>query len=913
MVDPKSSASPPDWAALDAEDAARRLGVDLVRGLTAAEAIKRREEFGANVLEAAGKTRWYVIFARQFVNILILILVAAAAISFAIGEIGDAATICAIIAFNGGLGFIQEWKSENAIAALQRMLSPRCRVIRDGVENEIDARDLVPGDVASLGIGDRVPADLRLAEAINLKADESALTGESESVVKETASVPPDSAPDARHSMAWMGTSITNGHARGLVVATGMATEFGRIAQLTQTVGREITPLQRRLGKLGKQLGIISIAVSVLVAVAGIWMGKPLLDMFLTGVSLAVAVVPEGLPAVVTITLALGIRAMVGRRALMRRLQAAETLGAATVICTDKTGTLTEKQMTVTQIWLPGGAVELTGTGYDPAGHFETNGAKLDYRQRPDLVALLETGLACNHARIYSDGPAWHEFGEPMEAALVVAAYKAWLSPDDGASRLTEFSFNSTRKRMTIVLTSPSGTVAHCKGAPEVILDHCSHIRDGDEVRTLTDDDRADVTAAFNNIARSGLRTLAFARRNLPDVLALTEDNIECGLTLLGVAGIIDPSRPEVPGAIALARRAGIRVIMITGDAAATALAIAGQVGLSARRAITGSEIERLDDDALGAALDEEIVFARATPEHKLRIVRLLQARHEIVGMTGDGVNDAPALKQADIGIAMGVRGTDVAKGAADMVLTDDNFASIIGAIEEGRRQYDNIKKFVRYLLSSNTGEVVAIFFNILLGGPLILLPVQILWMNLVTDGVTAVALGMEPVEKEVMHQPPRGARDPILDRMGWLMVGGLGLYIGLATLWLFHHYLADGGPERLLLAQTMAFTGIIVLEKINVFNFRTVRDPIAVIGLLSNRWVLIAWTGTMALQAVAVYVPFFQKALHTTPLGWQDWGLIALISAPIFIVVEGCKWIGWRKRHRQAQDGQTGSSSVSQ
>ncbi len=893
---PSQPDSPP-WHALPVDAVLQRLQVDPVRGLSAAAVRKRQQQYGENALQAVRKTPWYTVLARQFVDVLIFILLVAAAISMAIGEFGDAWTILAIVILNGILGFVQEWKAEKALAALQRMLAPRCKVLRDGQEVEIDARQLVPGDIVLLEIGDRVPADLRLIESRNLKIDESALTGESVSVEKGIEPVAEDAPLAERRAMAWMGTAVTNGLARGVVVATGMATEFGRIAHLTQTVGTETTPLQRKLAVLGKQLGIYSVAIAVVVSVAGWLMGKPLLEMFMTGVSLAVAVVPEGLPAVVTITLALGVRAMVRRRALLRRLQAAETLGAATVICTDKTGTLTQNEMTTRRIWLPAGEVKVTGVGYDPAGHFEVDGQKIDYRQRSDLLALLQTGLLCNHARIEKTDEGWKQVGEPTEAALVVAAYKAWLSPPSQPHIVSEFSFNSERKRMTVIEQTDGGLLAHVKGAPEVILARSSRILDGETERAMTDADRDAIQQAYTAMARSGLRTLALARRRLPKDIPLDADSVERELTFLGVVGIIDPPRPEVPAAIRTAGTAGIRTIMITGDAADTAMAIAERIGLAAEQALTGRDLQTLDDDQLREILrDKQVVFARTTPEHKLRIVSLLQELGHVVGMTGDGVNDAPALKKADIGIAMGRRGTDVAKGAADMILTDDNFASIIGAVEEGRRQYDNIQKFVRYLLSSNTGEVLAILINILLGGPLILLPVQILWMNLVTDGMTAVALGMEPAEKGVMQRPPRSVHEPILDRAGIVMIAILGGYIGLGTLWLFHHYIGEGTEAQVLLAQTVAFTGIIILEKLNVFNYRALREPMAVIGFFSNPWVLLAWTVTVGLQVCAVYVPFLQESLHTVPLGWADWGIIFAVAAPVFIVTELYKWWRWRR-----------------
>ncbi len=892
-----SSQSNPAWHTKSVEATIKALETDSQQGLSSTEVVQRLAEQGLNSLQTTKRQHWYNILLRQFLDILIAILLIAALISLAIGEVGDALTIFAIIILNGILGFAQEWKAEKALEALAQMLAPYCTVVRNGREQKIEAQYLVSGDIVILQIGDRVPADLRLFEIVNVKADESALTGESGSVHKETTAVALDTPLAGQSSMAWMGTNITNGRARGIVVATSMDTAFGHIAQLTRDITREATPLQRKLAVLGKQLGIISVAISVTVALAGWLLGKPLLEMFLTGVSLAVAVVPEGLPAVVTITLALGVRAMVRRRALLRRLQAAEALGAATVICTDKTGTLTQNEMTLRRIWLAAGEVQVTGTGYDPAGHFEVDKQRLDYQHRPDLLALLKAGLLCNHSHLEKDAKGWYQIGEPTEAALVVAAYKGWMSPPTEEQNLTEFPFNSSRKRMTIIQHQAEGIrLAYVKGAPEIILERCTHILEGSKERSLLEADRKAFTAAYTQMAHDGLRTLALAQRTLPETMTLDEDTVEVDLTLLGVVGIIDPPRPEVQRAIRTAREAGIRVIMITGDAAATALAIAQRIGLSAERSITGSELNRLDDNALTILLAKDVVFARTTPEHKLRIVTLLQQQGEIVGMTGDGVNDAPALKKADIGIAMGLRGTDVAKGAADMVLTDDNFASIIGAIEEGRRQYDNIQKFVRYLLSSNMGEVIAIFINILLGGPLILLPVQILWMNLVTDGMTAVALGLEPVERGIMQRPPRAMQEPVLNRSGMCMILILGGYIGIVTLWLFHHYQAAENAQALEVAQTVAFTGIIVMEKMNVFNFRSLYAPLTVIGVFSNLWVLGAWALTIGLQICAIYIPFLQQALHTVPLRWEDWGLIVIMALPVFIVTELYKWYRWRK-----------------
>ncbi|MFQ5564727.1 MAG: cation-translocating P-type ATPase, partial [Parvularculaceae bacterium] len=558
------------------------------------------------------------------------------------------------------------------------------------------------------------PADLRLVEAVNFKTDESALTGESASVHKSAGSVAPDAPLAARASIAFMGSTVTNGRARGVVVATGMKTEFGRIAELTQSVEREATPLQKDLAVLGAQLGIAAVVISAAVAALGAVMGRPAIEMLMTGVSLAVAVVPEGLPAVVTITLAVGVGAMVRRQVLLRRLQAAETLGAATVICTDKTGTLTQNEMTVTRIWLAAGAVSVSGVGYEPRGKFSDESGEIDPESRPDLNALLETGLICNHAQLIHEGGAWRKLGEPTEAAFITAARKAGLYRNDGGA-VCEFSFNSVRKRMTVIVEENDAATAHVKGAPEVILDRCVSLRDGTRDRPLTEKDRTGFRREFEAMARDGLRVLAVARRPLAMGWVFHEDEVENELTLLGAVGIIDPPREETAAAIATALRAGIKVIMITGDAGETGLAIARRIGLEATRAVTGSELAEIDDTALSALLEADVIFARTAPEDKMRIVDLLQDAGEVAAMTGDGANDAPALKKSDIGIAMGIRGADVAKGAADMVLTDDNFASIINGVEEGRRQYDNIKKFAHYLLSSNVGEIVAIFTAILL------------------------------------------------------------------------------------------------------------------------------------------------------------------------------------------------------
>ncbi|HVB33872.1 MAG TPA: HAD-IC family P-type ATPase [Patescibacteria group bacterium] len=897
---PKGTTEPGEgvaWHALDASAVLARLNGNARQGLASKEAELRSKRYGLNTFTATRKTSWRTILLRQFLSVLILILIVAAAISFAVGETLDAAAILAIVVLNGALGFFQEWKAEEALESLRRMLAPRARVVRDGVEREIEARLLVPGDIVLLHTGDRAPADLRLLEATRLRTDESLLTGESASVSKQAAPVAGDRSLAEQSSMVWMATNVTGGLARAVVVATGESTEFGRIAHLTTSLGEEATPLQKRLAGLGRQVGVLAIVVAAIVGLTGWLLGKPPLEMFLVGISLAVAVVPEGLPAVVTIALGLGARTMARKRALLRRLQAAETLGSASVICTDKTGTLTQNEMTVKAIWLPGAAsIEVNGDGYAPEGDFRLGNEPLEIQARPRLLALLESGLRCNHARIYQEEGRWRRLGEPTEAALVVAAAKAGLEAEPHAEVAAEFPFDSDRKRMTVVESKAGALIAHVKGAPEILLERSAYLLDGSGERPITPADRTAILAARDEMARHELRVLAIARRHVPPGTPLEADSVEQKLIFLGLAGMIDPPRPEVPESIRQAQAASIKIIMMTGDAPATATEIARRIGLRVDRVVTGPELARIGEEELKAALKSNVLFARISPEDKIRVVAALQQLGHIVCMTGDGVNDAPALKKADIGVAMGLRGTDVAKDASDLVLTDDNFASIVGAIEEGRRQWDNIRKFVRYLLSSNMAEVIAIFFNTLLGGPLILLPVQILWINLVTDGVTALALSAEPAGKETLRRPPRPVGEPILSWAGFATILSLGAYLGFGTLWLFHHYLARGAGGSAV-ASTMAFCGLVMLEEVNVFNFRSLGEPLGAIGYLTNRGLLAAWVATVALQVSTMYVPFFQRVLHTTPLSLADWGLIAAFCLPVLLVPEAIKSIRWRAR----------------
>lgn len=907
--DSSSRAGRVAWHALDASAALARLDADELRGLGGEEVQRRLERYGPNSFAASRKAAWPSILLRQFLSVLILILIAAAAISFALGETLDAAAILAIVVLNGALGFFQEWQAEKALEALRRMLAHHARVLRDGEQREIEAQELVPGDIVLLEAGDRVPADLRLLQTSHLRVDESLLTGESVSVFKQIAPVAEEQAIAERSSMAWMGTNITGGSARGLVVAIGESTEFGRIAQLTEALTEESTPLQKRLAGLGSQVGVLALIVAAMVGFSGWLLGKPLLQMLLTGISLAVAVVPEGLPAVVTIALGLGARNMARKRALLRKLQAAETLGAATVICTDKTGTLTRNEMTVKEIWLAGtGTVEITGVGYAPVGDFRLGGSAIEIQSLPNLMALLESAMRCTHARIYEDESGWRRLGEPTEAALVVAASKANLPVDAAVEIATEFPFDSDRKRMTVIerdtgpgaggdaATDSVTLVARVNGALEILLERSANLLDASGERPLTPAEKAKILSASEEMASQGLRVLAIARRFLPPGAPLDPDAVERELTFLGLVGMTDPPRPEVPESVRQALAASIKIIMMTGDAPATAVEIARRIGLPVDRVMTGADLARTGETELKAALAGNILFARISPEDKIGVVTALKQLGHVVCMTGDGVNDAPALKKADIGVAMGLRGTDVAKDASDLVLTDDNFASIVAAIEEGRRQWENIQKFVRYLLSSNMGEVTAIFLNTIFGGPLILLPVQILWINLVTDGVSAVALSLEPAGQEILQRPPRPVNEPILGWSAIAIILGLGVYLGLGALWLFHHYLT-GGMDAPAVASTMAFCALVMWEEVNVFNFRSLREPLHAIGYSSNPTLLVAWAATIALQISTLYIPFFQRALHVVPLSLGEWGVIALFAVPVFVVPEAVKWMHWRKR----------------
>lgn len=894
---------PPAWHASSPEAVAAELRTDLGRGLDGAEAAARLAQRGPNRIEEQRRSTWPEVLARQFLDVLVGILAVAAAVAFLLGDTIDGLTILAIVVLNGALGFLQEWRAERALAALRQLLAPQSEVIRDGRAARIDASELVPGDLIVLETGDRVPADVRVIEATQLACDESALTGESVPVPKHVEADPEDTPLAERGAVALLGTVVTAGHGRALVVATGARTAFGQVAHLTASVQDDTTPLQRTLARLGHRLGLVAVTLAAAVAVLGAAGGRPLLDMFLTGVSLAVALVPEGLPAVVTLTLALGVRAMTRRRALVRRLQAAEALGATTVLCTDKTGTLTCNEMTVREVWLAQGGVLVEGQGYAPEGGFRTEDGPIDLRSRPDLQRLLSTGAGCTHARIEA-GPdgSWTAIGDPTEAALVTAAKKS--SPDAiWPPPAAELPFDADRKRMTVARpgrTAGTWELA-TKGAPDVLLGLCTTIRDGEVVRPLEDTDRGELRRALDALAAKGLRVLAVAERQVAtseDGLLQDLASLETELTLLGLVAMSDPPRKGVREAVHAAHTAGVRILVITGDAPATASAIAREVGLAPAAVCTGADLDRLDDAGLEDLLRTgEVLFARTTPAHKLRIVEVLQALGEVVGMTGDGVNDAPALKRADVGVAMGRRGTDVARAAADLILTDDDFPALVSAVEEGRRQFDGIRKFLANLLSSNSGEVIALLGSVSFGGPLIFVPAQLLWINLVTDGLTSLALGAEPVEPDTMRRRPRRPGASILSRGELGVVLTQGLWIGVSTFVVYVHLLGQGVQvER---ARSVAFTAMVLGELLNAWNYRSFRMPLATIGVWSNPWFTAAFTASVGLQLLAITTPALQVAFHLAPLARTDWLLVAAVALPVLGVTELAKAVLLRARPR--------------
>ena len=874
---------------LETARVASELGVDPAIGLTAAEAAARLARYGPNeLLEGPRKPAWRL-FLEQFTNAMIVVLLAAAVVTTLIGDLKDTAVILAIVIINGVIGFIQEYQAEQAMSALKRMTSPSARVIRDGETLLVPAPELVPGDILRLEAGDVVTADVRLFEVQALRINEAALTGESEPAEKETEALPEVTAAllaDQRN-IGFSGTAVTYGRAAGVVVATGMATALGRVAELLQEHAGGQTPLQKRLSRLGKALAVAALLICAVVFAIGIARGESPETMFLTAVSLAVAAIPEGLPAVVTVALALGARRMARRQSLIRKLPAVETLGSVTVVCTDKTGTLTENRMLVEHVWTPATSYRVEGSGYQPEGAL-TPAPSGD----ADLARLAWVAAACNDATLRAPtraGEPWGITGDPTEAALLVLAAKngVWSRElEEHCPRLDEITFDSERRRMATINRDGDRVRVAVKGALEALG---PLLAPGQAARL------AEATAVEADLAARGYRVLAFAERVLPRAPEPLEA-AESELQLLGLVGMADPPRHASAPAIESCRGAGVTPIMITGDHPTTARAIAGRLGILGEGGtlMTGAELETLDDETFAAQVADVSVYARTNPEQKLRIVKAWQTRGAVVAMTGDGVNDAPALRQADIGVAMGIMGTEVSKEAADMVLADDNFATIVAAIEEGRRIYDNIRRFVRYLLTTNSAEIWVMVLAPLLGLPLPLLAVQILWINLVTDGLPALALGVEPAERDTMRRPPRRPSEPIFAHGLWQHAIWVGLWMAAVTLAIQFGALEQGWPW-----QTMVFTTLALLQLGHALAIRSERASLFALGLRSNLPLTIAVVGTILVQLALLYVPVLQPIFGTEALTAEQLLIVLAASTLGFVAVELEKW-GFRVRDRR-------------
>ncbi len=893
---------------LDWQQALRQLSSS-EKGLNSEEAKKRLEQHGPNQLKEAPKKPLYVAFLEEFKESVVLLLIAAGVITFLIGEHLDSAAIFAIVVLNAIFGFIQEYRAEKAIDALKKMLAPLAKVVRDGAVQQIPARELVPGDVVVLEAGDQVPADCRLIEAQMLSLVEAPLTGESSSVSKSASiTLAENTFLAERKNLVFAGTSAARGNGRAVVFATGMETEFGKIAGQVQQTQEEQTPLARKLEALGKKLSVVAVALVALIFVAGIARGLELFPMFLTAVSLAVAAVPEGLPAIVTITLAIGVQRMIHRNAIIRKLHAVETLGSADIICTDKTGTLTRNEMTVRSVFFDSREISVEGSGYEvKGGFFEAGGASgyepAHYSPAPEFELFLRASSLCTTAELRRTENGVVAVGDGTEISLVVLAAKGGVDKVSQLSlfpKVAEIPFESERKMMSTVHANAAGSLVggsgkfavFCKGAPETLLENCTRAYWGGEFVQLTPAIRKSISLKTDQLASRGLRVLAIATRHLDSLDgSISPENIERELVFLGLVAMNDPPREQVKGAIALCKSAGIRVIMITGDNPLTASSIAQEIGISSNGSVlTGADLDSLNEAQLSDALGTVSVLARVSPAHKLRVVSALQRAGHIVAMTGDGVNDAPALKKADIGVAMGVTGTDVSKEASDMVLVDDNFASIVSAAEEGRTIFDNIGKSISYLLSCNSGELLTVFAATIFSWPLPLLPIQILWMNLVTDGLPALALGMEPAEPDVMTRPPRPPNQEILSLRNMAHLTLIGLFMAIVTLSVFYSYLAGGQGDFALntpKAQTVAFCLITFLQFAQAFNSRSRRNSVLSIGVFKNKFLWLAVISGVVLQVAIVQTSAFGRVFGTVPLALGDWLAIGAASLSLLVAYE--------------------------
>ena len=889
------------------DEAMRELNAKM-DGLSSEEVQKRLEEFGPNELKKEKGKSPVRLFLEQFTDILIIILLIATALSMAIGEVYDAIVIIAIVMACAVLGFTQEYKAEKALEALKKMTAPTATVLRDGKEMELETRDLVPGDIILLYTGDKVAADARLIEAINMKTDEAPLTGESTPVNKNVKPLPEETIVSDRRNTLFTGTVVVYGRGKAVVTSTGMNTEFGKIAKMVQVTEEEETPLEKRMGHVGKWIGILSVAVCAVVAIFGIYKGREILDMVLWAISLAVAAVPEALPAVVTGALAVGMYRMARENAIVRRLPAVETLGCTSVICADKTGTMTKGEMTVQRIYVNDKALKVRGVGYEPQGEFLFEDKKLDPTKEKELYILLKAATLCNDAKLEKEEGQWIVKGDPTEGALVVVAAKADLWKEEiekEEPRINEIPFSSERKRMTTMHEAyGKSKIAYMKGAPEIVLEKCTKVYTNGKLRKLTDGMRKQMLAVNAAMAIQALRNLGFAYKELPESKTSLDEEDEEGFVFLGIMGMIDPPRGEVKDAIYMCNKAGIKVVMVTGDHKLTAVAVAKALNLIGENeseedhVLTGAELDKLSDEEFGKMVDNIVIYARVSPEHKVRIVKALRKKGYICAMTGDGVNDAPALKMADIGVAMGITGTEVTKEASDMVLADDNFATIIKAVREGREIYGNIKKYLTYLLRCNIMEILVLFFAMMLShtseSAIALTTIQILWVNLTTDGLPAIALGVDPGDPDLMERKPRDPNESIFTRDVRVYLSAVPV---LMTVLLLGAYFYTLDTHGLLEARTQLFTALVLMELANAVNARSLKYTVFKVGLFKNKFLWLAILSSLGLQLMVLYIPALHGIFEVTYPNVFDWTVAIVFTLIVFFSIEIGKYVTSRRR----------------
>ena len=918
------------WHATETEEVLNNLNTKQ-DGLSQEEAQKRLQQYGLNELQKEKGTSPIKMFLEQFTDILIVILLIATALSLWMGEIVDAIVIMVIVLATAILGFVEEFRSEKAVEALKKMTAPTATVLRGGKELRIQTSEIVPGDIILLYTGDKVPADVRLIEAINLKIDEAALTGESSPVSKNVAACAEETALNDRRNMAFAGTVVVYGRGKAVATSTGMNTEFGKIAKMVQMTKEEQTPLEKRTQSIGKVIGILSVAICLGVAAIGFAEGRNPIDMILWGISLAVAAVPEALPAIVTGALAVGMYRMAKVNTIVKKLPAVETLGCTSVICSDKTGTMTKGEMTVQRIYVGSQNVKVSGVGYTPEGEFMVEDQKLDAKNE-DLRTLLTVATLCNDAKLEKDTATerWAVKGDPTEGALVVAAAKAGLWKEEleqAQPRIGEIPFSSETKRMTTVhIVSGKKKIAYMKGAPEIVLEKCTKILSGGKVNKLTESGRSEIHGVNDAMARQALRNLSFAYKELPETVDIVDEKIEKDFVFVGIMGMIDPPREEVKNAIFTCRNAGIQVVMVTGDHKLTAVAVAKELNLLGEneeqgRVLNGDEIEKMGDEQLLNVVENVVIYARVSPEHKMRIVKAWKAKGKIVAMTGDGVNDAPALKLSDIGVAMGITGTEVTKEAAAMVITDDNFASIVKAVKEGREIYDNIKKYLTYLMRCNVMEILVMFSAVIAvpflarmlspgsaaqaisDATIALTPAQLLWVNLTTDGLPAIALGIDPGDPDIMGRKPRDPEESVFTR-------DVKLYLSLVpilmtTLLLFGYFYYQpwrgvvDGKDMLVEARTQLLTAMILMELANAISARSLKYPVWKVGVFKNKFLWYAVLSSFFLQLTVLYVPGLNTAFNVSAPELLDWAFAILFTAITFGTLETAKYIASKRRKK--------------